>query len=105
MIYRERWQPSLYVIHSDPNYALGVVDFGIFWIFNFQQLNLDWQKNFKAKVEKAFSLYSCLPTRTQKREKGSKKERGNLNRVNKKFFCKWVDMVTGTGIKKFEILR
>jgi hypothetical protein len=32
----------------------GEVDFWIFCIFNFLQLNLDWQKNSKAKVEKAF---------------------------------------------------
>jgi hypothetical protein len=38
--------------------TLGEVDFWIFRIFNVQQLNLDWQRNSKTKVEKAFFLFS-----------------------------------------------
>jgi hypothetical protein len=34
-------------------YSRGV-NFLIFWIFNFYQLNLDWQKNSKTKVEEVF---------------------------------------------------
>jgi hypothetical protein len=32
----------------------GGVDFWIFWIFSFLQLNLDWQKNLKTKLEEVF---------------------------------------------------
>jgi hypothetical protein len=35
-------------------WTVGEVDFWISWIFNFLQLNLDWQKYSKTKVEKAF---------------------------------------------------
>jgi hypothetical protein len=43
--------------------TLGGVDFWIFWIFYLLQLNLDWQKNSKTKVEKAFFFILCLPVR------------------------------------------
>jgi hypothetical protein len=37
--------------------GVGGADFWIFCIFNFLQLNLDWQKNSKTKVEKSVILY------------------------------------------------
>jgi hypothetical protein len=52
-------------------YTVGVVDFWIFCIFNFLQLNLDWQKDSKTKVAKAFffifmSSYSKMSFGAQK---------------------------------------
>jgi hypothetical protein len=43
-----------YYLCSGVQYTLGGVDFCIFWIFDLLQRNLDWQKNSKTKVEKAF---------------------------------------------------
>jgi hypothetical protein len=56
------------------SYALGGVDFWMFWIFNILQLNLDWQKNSKTNVEKAFffifmSSYAEMSFWGKKREK------------------------------------
>jgi hypothetical protein len=48
-----------------------------FWIFDLLQLNLDWQKNSKTKVEKAFffifmSSYAEMSFWVQKSEKVTK---------------------------------
>jgi hypothetical protein len=44
-------------------WGVGEVDFWIFWIFNFLQFAIDEKNNSKTKVEKVFSLFSCLPMR------------------------------------------
>jgi hypothetical protein len=38
-------------------YAVGEVDFWIFWIFNFLQFAIDWKNNSKTKVERCFSFF------------------------------------------------
>jgi hypothetical protein len=45
---------------------VGGVDFWIFWIFDLLQLKLDWQKNSKTKVEKAF-IFSFMSSYTEMR--------------------------------------
>jgi hypothetical protein len=70
-------------------YHMGSPFLDFFFAFNFYRLNLDWQKNSKTKVEKAFFIFMpsyaefgfCAP-----------KEKKSLNRVQNI----WVDM----GIKK-----
>jgi hypothetical protein len=58
------------------NSTLERVEFLTFWIFNIQQLNLDWQKNSKPKVEKLIINFVsfCLEMNfwAQKREIGIK---------------------------------
>jgi hypothetical protein len=63
---------------------------------DFLDLYLDWQKNYKTKVKKAFFFFSCLSMR--KWVLGPKKGKKSLekNRVQKFLLFKWVDL----GMKK-----
>jgi hypothetical protein len=51
-------QPLLLHVYAREK-SLGGVEFWIFWIFNIQQLNLDWQNT---TVEKAFFFFHIFIT-------------------------------------------